>query len=100
MVQSEYFRGKLAHSKFGGQNKAYVDSNLQLHLQEEVGISSTSHHPIYAHFTHSSSLENTNDELTKEIKGAMDQAEQSYRAWKRIHDLINLSLENKKIKLN
>jgi hypothetical protein len=86
MVDSEITREKLFQCKIKGQSKPFVDQNLQIQIPGvEAPLNITSPSPIYSHY---SSYKTGNDSSLSvneaELYQAMEQAKQSYEAWKKM----------------
>ncbi|WP_068467531.1 hypothetical protein [Candidatus Protochlamydia phocaeensis] len=94
MVYSECCREKLFQSKINGQSRPFIDQNLQLRIPGAELPAEPSdpppHNPIYSHYAHAlpaaSYLPSTFREA--ELNKAMADAQQSYEAWKKMHQQL------------
>jgi hypothetical protein len=88
VISSTFFREKLSQYRIEGQSKPFVDKNLQLQLpgykeEDLVPQFRSFSNPIYSHYApapFSDLLNMYKDELAT----ALQEAEQSYKAWKQM----------------
>lgn len=100
MSDKECCRDKLSQFKIGGPSKPYVDENLQLHLPEcDSSSTHPSRSPIYSHYVGSSPSYSIPMQINEaEFRHAMDEANASYTAWKKLQQRIHEAIQNLKTK--
>lgn len=94
MAYSECCREKLLAYKIEGQSKPFVDKDLQLQLpgceSQQPAASPTSPNPIYSHYVGSCSSPSyvPSPVNESELYQAIQDAEQSYEAWKKMQNRL------------